>query len=118
MGAAAGFLACALLVVNNLRDIPSDTAAGKRTLAVRIGDHRTRQLYLVLLVLPFACAVVAARWRPWVLLALLALVLAVRPARLVRDGARGPALIAVLGATGRLQLAYGGLAALGLAISG
>ena len=118
MGAAAGFLACALLVVNNLRDIPSDTVAGKRTLAVRLGDRRTRQLYLVLLVLPFALAVVAARWRPWVLLALLALVLAVRPARLVRDGARGPALIAVLGATGRLQLAYGGLAALGLAISG
>ena len=52
MGAAAGFLACALLVVNNLRDIPSDTLAGKRTLAVRIGDRRTRHLYVVLLVLP------------------------------------------------------------------
>ena len=41
MGCAAGCLACALLVVNNLRDIPSDTAAGKRTLAVRLGDRRT-----------------------------------------------------------------------------
>ena len=70
MGCAAGCLACALLVVNNLRDIPSDTAAGKRTLAVRLGDARTRQLYLALLVAAYVLVVVAAWTRPWVLLAL------------------------------------------------
>ena len=50
MGAGAGCLACALLVVNNLRDSPSDTAAGKRTLAVRLGDASTRPLYVALLI--------------------------------------------------------------------
>ena len=60
MGCAAGCLACALLVVNNLRDIPSDTAAGKRTLAVRLGDARTRTLYVALLVAAYVLVVVAA----------------------------------------------------------
>jgi 1,4-dihydroxy-2-naphthoate polyprenyltransferase len=117
MGSAAGCLSCALLVVNNLRDIPSDRAAGKRTLAVRLGDARTRGLYLVLLAAAFALAVVAAGWRPWVLLVLVAIPLAVVPARIVRGGARGPALIPVLGGTGRLQLAFGALAAIGLLLS-
>ena len=100
MGCAAGCLSCALLVVNNLRDIPSDTTAGKRTLAVRLGDARTRVLYVVLLGAAFALVAVAAAWRPWVLLALLAVPLAVVPARIVLGGARGPALIPVLGGTG------------------
>jgi 1,4-dihydroxy-2-naphthoate octaprenyltransferase len=117
MGCAAGCLSCALLVVNNLRDIPSDTAAGKRTLAVRLGAARTRALYVTLLVAAFALAGVAASWRPWVLLALLAIPLAVAPARAVLGGARGPALIAVLGGTGRLLLAYGALATIGLLLS-
>jgi 1,4-dihydroxy-2-naphthoate octaprenyltransferase len=116
MGCAAGCLACALLVVNNLRDIPSDTVAGKRTLAVRLGDGPTRRLYVALLAGAFVLAVVAASWRPPVLLALGAAVVAVAPVRAIRDGARGPALIPVLGATGRLQLAYGALATLGLAL--
>jgi 1,4-dihydroxy-2-naphthoate octaprenyltransferase len=116
MGCAAGCLACALLVVNNLRDIPSDTVAGKRTLAVRLGDGPTRRLYVALLAGAFVLAVVAASWRPPVLLARGAAVVAVAPVRAIRDGARGPALIPVLGATGRLQLAYGALATLGLAL--
>jgi 1,4-dihydroxy-2-naphthoate polyprenyltransferase len=117
MGCAAGCLSCALLVVNNLRDIPSDTAAGKRTLAVRLGAARTRGLYVTLLVAAFALACVAAAWRPWVLLALLAIPLAVAPARAVLGGARGPALIAVLGGTGRVLLAYGALGSIGLLLS-
>jgi 1,4-dihydroxy-2-naphthoate octaprenyltransferase len=118
MGCAAGCLACALLVVNNLRDIPGDTVAGKRTLAVRLGDARTRVLYQVLLVAAGLLVVASAPWRPFVLLALLAAPLA-RPAVVaVRGGARGPALIPVLGATGRFQLAFGALAALGLVLSG
>jgi 1,4-dihydroxy-2-naphthoate octaprenyltransferase len=84
---------------------------------VRLGDTRTRALYFVLLTAAFVLAVVAAAWRPWVLLVLLAIPLAVVPARIVRDGARGPALIAVLGGTGRLQLAFGALASIGLLLS-
>jgi 1,4-dihydroxy-2-naphthoate octaprenyltransferase len=117
MGCAAGCLSCSLLVVNNLRDIPSDTAAGKRTLAVRLGAARTRALYVALLTAAFALAGVAAAWRPWVLLALLAIPLAVACARAVLGGARGPALIPVLAGTGRLLLAYGALASIGLLLS-
>jgi 1,4-dihydroxy-2-naphthoate octaprenyltransferase len=116
MGCAAGCLSCGLLVINNLRDIPSDAAAGKRTLAVRLGDGRTRWLYVALVTAAFALLVIAAGWRPWVLIALLAVVLAVAPVRMVRAGARGPALIPVLGATGRLQLAFGALATIGLVV--
>ena len=119
MGCAAGALACALLVVNNLRDIPSDTTAGKRTLAVRLGDPATRRLYVALVAAAFVLAVVAAvAWRWPVLITLAAAVLAVPPARTVLGGARGPALIAVLAGTGRLQLAYGLLATIGLALGG
>jgi 1,4-dihydroxy-2-naphthoate octaprenyltransferase len=117
IGCAAGFVACALLVVNNLRDIPTDAAAGKRTLAVRLGDANTRWLYVALLVATAAAIVVAAiAWRPPALLGLAAAALAVDPVRRVRVGAGGPALIAVLGATGRLQLAFGALTTIGLAV--
>jgi 1,4-dihydroxy-2-naphthoate polyprenyltransferase len=116
MGCAAGCLSCAMLVINNLRDIPSDAAAAKRTLAVRLGDARTRWLYVGLLLAAFVLVVVAAAWRPWVLVALLAAPLVVAPVRTVRAGARGPGLIPVLGATGRLQLVFGVLATVGLVI--
>jgi len=115
-----GFLATALLVVNNLRDIPGDTVAGKRTLAVRIGDMNTRWLYTGLLVATFVAVPLVAGLggRPAGALALVAVVLAQRPVTAVLGGARGPALIPVLGATGRVQLVFGLLFALGLAISG
>jgi 1,4-dihydroxy-2-naphthoate polyprenyltransferase len=111
-----GLLACALLVINNLRDIPTDTATGKRTLAVVAGDHRTRVLYAACALLPFAIAVAMAPVRPLTLLALAAVPLALMPVRLVRDGAAGPRLITALGQTGRLQLAFGALLTVGLAI--
>ncbi len=111
-----GLLACALLVINNLRDIPSDTATGKRTLAVILGDRRTRSLYLACALVPFGIAVAIAPVRPLVLLTLGALPLALVPVRSVRARAAGPALIAALGGTGRLQLAFGVLLTLGLAI--
>jgi 1,4-dihydroxy-2-naphthoate octaprenyltransferase len=117
MGCAAGCLACSLLVVNNLRDIPGDTVAGKRTLAVRLGDARTRVLYVALLVVAALLVIGAAAWRPWVLVALASIVLARPPVHAVRSGARGPALIPVLGGTGRLQLAFGALATIGLLLS-
>ena len=112
-GATMGCLSCSLLVVNNLRDIPTDTASGKRTLAVRLGDARTRRFYLALVVAGFASAAASAlTHRPWALLALLAVLVAMTPVRTVLGGARGPALIPVLGGTGRLTLAVG----LGLAV--
>ena len=103
-GVAVGALACAILVANNLRDIPSDDLAGKRV------------LYGVLVAVPFLVSVALAPAAPWSLLVLLAAPLAVAPLRLVLAGAGGRDLVAVLRATGRLQLAYAALLALGLAL--
>jgi 1,4-dihydroxy-2-naphthoate octaprenyltransferase len=114
----AGLLSCALLMVNNLRDIRSDNLSGKRTLAVRIGDARSRVVYTVFLLLPFVLAALLAVTRPFALLVLLALPLALFPVRVVRGGATGPALITALGQTGRLQLAFGVALTVGLAIHG
>jgi 1,4-dihydroxy-2-naphthoate polyprenyltransferase len=112
----AGLLSCALLMVNNLRDIRTDSVAGKRTLAVIIGDARSRLCYVALLLVPFAFAIGTAVVRPLTLLALLALPLVAAPIRAVRGGAVGPALIRTLGQTGRLQLVFGVLFTIGLAI--
>ena len=114
-----GFLATALLVVNNLRDIPGDTISGKRTLAVRLGDRRTRLLYVGLLVAAFALLppVCGLGERPAGALAFAALFLAQRPVLHVLQGAKGAELIPVLAATGKVQLAFGALLAAGLAIS-
>jgi 1,4-dihydroxy-2-naphthoate polyprenyltransferase len=114
--APVGLLACALLVINNLRDIPSDTLTGKRTLAVVLGDHRTRILYAACVVVPFCVAAAIAAAAPLTLIALAAAPFALAPLRLVRAGASGPGLITALGQTGRLQLAFGALLTLGLAI--
>jgi 1,4-dihydroxy-2-naphthoate octaprenyltransferase len=111
-----GLLACALLVINNLRDIPSDMAAGKRTLAVIIGEARTRLLYVGCALIPFVTALAIAPARPLALLTLAALPLAVMPIRSVQAGAQGAALIGALGRTGRLQLTFGVLLTLGLAV--
>ena len=112
----AGLLACALLIVNNLRDIHGDTLAGKRTLAVRLGDARSRTAYLLTVLLPFCCAALIGIYRPFALLMAVTLPLALVPLRAVRAGASGPALIRTLGQTGRLQLAFGVAFAVGLAI--
>ncbi len=112
----AGLLACALLMINNLRDIGADAESGKRTLAVRIGDARSRMAYLLFVLVPFALAALIAVRRPFALLMLLALPLALAPVRAVRGGASGTALIATLGQTGRLQLAFGLAFTVGLAI--
>ena len=114
-----GLLATALLVTNNLRDIPGDTLSGKRTLAVRLGDGRTRVLYVVLLVLPFLLVPLVAGLggRPAGALALVAVLLAQKPVGRVLQGAKGADLIPVLAETGRVQLAFGALFALGLALS-
>ena len=112
-----GLLAVALLLVNNLRDIPTDTVSGKRTLAVRIGDPGTRTAYIGCVVLPFAVGASAALARPFALTCLLAAPFAVAPIRAVIGGARGRDLIPVLQGTARLQLAFGLAFAAGLALS-
>jgi 1,4-dihydroxy-2-naphthoate octaprenyltransferase len=112
-----GALASAILVANNLRDIPGDTVAGKRTLAVRLGDRGTRALYVTLVVLAFAFVGYAARTTTWALLALAALPLAAREIRRVLGGAKGRDLIPVLAGTGLLQLAYAALLTTGLALT-
>jgi len=111
-----GLLAVALLVANNLRDIPRDAETDKRTLAVRLGDHRTRLMYVGCALLPFAVTVALIVDRPWTAVALLAAPLAYVPIQQVLRGASGRDLIAVLGATGRLQLGYRVLLAIGLAL--
>jgi 1,4-dihydroxy-2-naphthoate octaprenyltransferase len=105
MGCAIGSLACAILVANNLRDIPTDREAGKRTLAVVLGDPRTRWLYVVLQIaaIAFLVAVAAAEtW--WALLGLLSLPLAARAVGAVRRNTSGRDLIPVLRDTGMAEL--------------
>jgi len=117
-GVGCGALACAILVTNNLRDIPTDRLSGKRTLAVVLGDRRTRYAYPALIAVAFAAVVAVAPAAPGALLALLAAPLAAGPVRAVLGGSTGRALVPVLKGTGTLQLAYGALLALGLAASG
>ena len=113
-----GLIATALLVTNNLRDIPTDRAAGKNTLAVRLGDRMTRALYIVMVVAVFVMVVaIAVADRPWAAIALVGALVAFAPVRAVLSGASGRALIAVLGATGRTQLVTGVLLAIGIAVS-
>ncbi len=111
-----GLLAVALLIVNNLRDIPGDTGAGKRTLAVRLGAPATRIAYAACLGAALLFAVAVATDRTYAVLALAAAPVAVVPVRKVLGGATGQALIPVLGETGRAQLVFGALLALGIAL--
>jgi 1,4-dihydroxy-2-naphthoate octaprenyltransferase len=110
-----GALAAAILVANNLRDIPTDESHGKRTLAVRLGQARTRQLYAALLVVALACVVLAGTIHPSAFVALLSFVLAIPLLRRVLGGALGKDLVPVLSGTGRFELVYGVLLAIGLA---
>lgn len=110
-----GGLACAILVANNLRDIPTDKVAGKLTLAVRLGDARTRLLYVALVAVAAAAVIavaVATTW--WALIGLGFLAVALQGVRTVRSGAVGPALIPALQQTGRAELVWAVLVAVPL----
>jgi len=106
-------LACAILVANNLRDIRGDQQVGKRTVATRLGDARTRVLYVILVALSGSLIIVVAfltTW--WALLGLAGLFMIIPAVRLVMSGASGLALIGVLKATALAELASSvGLAA-------
>ena len=111
-----GLLACAVLVVNNLRDIVGDEAVGKRTLAVVLGDRDTRRLYATMVLIPLGLSALAGV-RSWpMLLGLLALPLAVAVMRRVLGGADGRRLVRVLGQTGMLLLVWSLATAVGLAL--
>ncbi|MDQ6726125.1 MAG: 1,4-dihydroxy-2-naphthoate polyprenyltransferase [Actinomycetota bacterium] len=111
-----GLLACAILLVNNLRDVDSDRQVGKRTLAVRVGKARTRRLYRLSIVLSLVVVAALAAKAPGALLALAAAPLAVPPLRIVSSEADPPSLVRALVATGRLQLVLAVLLAAGLAV--
>ncbi len=111
-----GLLACAILLVNNLRDVDSDARVGKRTLAVRVGRARTKLLYRASILVALLAVVALAPVAPGALLALLTVPLAVVPLRIVATTSEPPSLVRALVATGRLQLACCVLLAVGLAL--
>ncbi len=111
-----GLLAVAILVVNNLRDIPTDTTSGKRTLAVRMGAPATRAMYVACLGVAYLALAAIAISRPWALLALASLPVALAPARRVLGGEIGRGLVDVLIMSGQLQLLFGVLLAVGIAL--
>jgi len=111
-----GLLACAILMVNNLRDTETDRVAGKRTLAVRIGAPAARKLYAASIATSFVSIAAIGLTAPGALLSLVALPLAVGPVRTALDpSANPPALVAALIGTARLQLVTSVLLAAGLA---
>lgn len=111
-----GLFACALLMINNLRDIPTDALVGKRTLAVRIGDRRARRVYVAMVGLPILLGVACAFAAPWSLLVLLLVLPVTVLSVTVLLGARGIALVPVLAGTGLVELGYGMLLGLGLSL--
>jgi 1,4-dihydroxy-2-naphthoate octaprenyltransferase len=115
-GVPIGLLAAGLLEANNLRDIETDTVSNKRTLAVRLGRRNAGLFYGATLVGVALSVVVLAHFRPWSLLALLAVPLALAPIRLALSDENGRALLPMLGATARLQLAVGVLLTVGVLV--
>lgn len=103
-GTIVGSLACAILVINNIRDRAKDEVAGKLTLAVRLGDKRSRILYTVLVISPYLLS--AGFATPWTLLTVLTLPMTISILKALRSGIQGVDLIALLGKTGKLQMLF------------
>jgi len=103
-GVIVGSLACAILVINNIRDRPKDEVVGKRTLAVRLGDKRSRIFYSVLVTAPYLLA--AGFGTPWVALTIVTLPMTISIVRSLWSGIQGVDLIALLGKTGKLQMVF------------
>ena len=103
-GVIVGSLACAILVINNIRDRAKDEVVGKLTLAVRLGDKRSRILYSVLVIAPYLLT--AGFGTPWTLLTLLTLPMTISILKALSSGIQGVDLIALLGKTGKLQMLF------------
>jgi len=119
-GVACGALSTAILVANNLRDIPTDALTGKRTLAVRLGDSKTRELYRACIVVGFfmPLAMNFAETGPEsAFIGLFAILSTRRPLQAVRNGATGPDLIPVLGDTARMLLLFAGMLSVAIWLS-
>jgi 1,4-dihydroxy-2-naphthoate octaprenyltransferase len=112
-----GLIACALLMANNVRDIPTDTAAGKRTLAVRLGDQHARESYVLMLAVAILLVIVLAPTMPWMLIVLLLIPACLMPSWLMVTGKKRKSLIPVLKQTGLINLGYSLLFAIGLVLS-
>ncbi|GAA5101103.1 1,4-dihydroxy-2-naphthoate polyprenyltransferase [Nocardia iowensis] len=112
LAVSVGAFSSAVLVANNLRDIPTDTQSGKVTLAVKLGDPRTRTLHLALLAVPFLATLALIARTPWALVGLLAIPLAVRANAPVRSGKGGLELIPALRDSGLALLVWSALTAL------
>ena len=110
-----GLLACALLMANNLRDVHTDQVSGKRTLAVLLGEPLSRRVFALTVAGAYLAVAVIGIRHPWCLIALLSVPLAIPPVRQVLVGARGRALVVVLGATARVEIVYAVLLSFGLA---
>ncbi|MGT2461757.1 1,4-dihydroxy-2-naphthoate polyprenyltransferase [Sinomonas atrocyanea] len=104
-----GLIADGLLMANNVRDIPTDELAGKRTLAVRLGDYRARRAYVWMLGIAVLGPLLLVPWNPWMLVMLLLVPACLTPSWLMLGGKKGPRLIPVLQQTGFINLGYAGL---------
>ena len=111
-----GTLSCAILAINNLRDLPQDKLVGKRTMAVRIGEKNTRVFFMLLLVTAQITALAAAGVNVWALITLICAPITYRVAKQVLNGAVGSDLIEVLSKTAKLQLLMSILLAAALGI--
>lgn len=114
---AVGAMSAGVNLVNNLRDIPTDSVAGKTTLAVILGDSATRRLYCLLVSIPFAVSLGFFLISPWAGIGIIALPLAIKAAIPVVKGHQAKELIPVLGATGKAMAVWSVATALALAIS-
>lgn len=112
-----GLIATALLMANNVRDIPTDMQAGKKTLAVRLGDKHARESYVLMLAVAILLVVILAPGRPWILIVLLLIPACLMPAWLMINGRKRKSLIPVLKQTGLINLGYSVLFSLGLILS-
>ena len=111
-----GTLSCAILAINNLRDLPQDKLVGKRTMAVRIGEKNTRVFFMLLLVTAQVTALAAASISSLALITFICAPITYRVVRQVLNGAVGAELIEVLSKTAKLQLLMASLLAAALAI--
>lgn len=114
---ATGLIACALLMANNVRDIPTDREVGKFTLAVRLGDRNARLSYVLMLALSLALMMIIVPTHPWILIVLLLIPFMLLPSWLMLTGKERRGLIPVLKQTGLLNLGFSILFAAAMVLS-